>query len=137
MVVLMEIQIREGRYAPGKLISPRTELIPWIQEYKDEQGNLTMSTECANVQEIRFNKPAASTSFQITLRGALREGEGTEWTIIVPTARMGMLYLPNGFATEQSIMGAVYRLLEPHTIRVLADERSKMPGLTFTVQLLD
>jgi hypothetical protein len=136
-MVLNEIAIRQGRYAPGKLISPKSEVLFWTPVTKDKQGNQTAELPLENVAEIRFTKPAASSNFHVVIRGALgADGVGDEWTVVVPTERMGILYMPVGFTTEQSIMGAVYRLPQPRNARLLADQISGMPGLTFTVQLL-
>ena len=134
--MLMEIMIRQGRYAPGKLVPPKGEVLFWKQEYKDALGNLTASVEAENIVEVRFSKPAASKQFVLNLRGALENGEGDEWNIMVPTERMGILLLPVGFSAEQSIMGAVYRLAQPKNLRILADQMVKMPGINFTVQIL-
>lgn len=132
----MEISIRQGQYAPGRLISPKTEVLFWTPVAKDKQGNQTGELECPSVVEIRFTKPAASANFHIVVRGQLQDGIGDEWTIVLPSERTGLLYLPVGFATEQSIMGAVYRLPSPHNIRILLDQIVGMPGLNLTVQLL-
>lgn len=135
--MLLEIMIRQGRYSPNKLVSPKAELVEWKLEHRDAQGNLTASVECGGAVEVRFAKPAASQTFNITVRGALNEDdEGQEWTILIPTERMGILHLPPGFSTEQSIMGAVYRLPQPRNLRILGDQMLKMPGLNFTVQIL-
>lgn len=134
--MLLEIPVRLGQYAPGRLISPRAEAVQWSLEHKDGQGNLTASLACPRAVEVRFQKPAGSANFLITIRGELVEGIGPEWVIIVPSDRMGILFLPQGFSAEQSMMGAVYRLPEPRDLRILADEMMKMPGLNFTVQLV-
>lgn len=134
--MLMEISIRQGHYAPGRLISPKTEVLYWTPVSRDDQGNQTGELECPDVLELRFTKPAASQNFHIVLRGALKEGVGQEWTIVLPADRTGLLYLPVGFAVEQSIMGAVYKLPKPQRVRVLADQIAGMPGINLTVQLL-
>lgn len=134
--MLMEISIRQGQYAPGRLISPRTELLYWTPVSKDKQGNQTGELVCPKVVEIRFTKPAASANFHVVVRGEIDGGIGDEWTIVLPTERTGLLYLPVGFSVEQSIMGAVYKLPSPRDIRILADQYAGMPGINFTVQLL-
>lgn len=134
--MLMEISIRQGQYAPGRLIPPKTEVLYWTAVAKDKQGNQTGELVCSQVTEIRFTKPAASANFHVVVRGQLTDGIGDEWTIVLPAERTGILYLPVGFATEQSIMGAVYRLSTPRDIRILADQYVGMPGINFTVQLL-
>jgi hypothetical protein len=136
-MMLNEIAIRQGRYAPGKLISPKTEVLFWTPVTKDKQGNQTAELAMENVTEVRFMKPAASPNFHLVARGALgTDGVGDEWTVVVPTERMGILYLPVGFAAEQSIMGAVYRLVQPRNMRLLVDQMAGMPGLNFTLQCL-
>lgn len=135
-MALNDIMIREGRYAPGKLVPPRGEVLFWKREHKDAQGNETASLTCDNVVELRFNKPAATQTFQITIRGALVEGEGPEWVILVPAEKLGILFLPQGFTAEQSMMGAVYKLSGARDVRILADQMIGMPGINFTVQLL-
>ena len=134
--MLMDIQIRQGHYAPGKLVPPVSELLYWTPVRKDAQGNETGELECPDVVELRFMKPAASQNFHISVRSALQDGLGDEWTVILPTQRTGILYLPAGFTAEQSIMGAVYRLPQPRKIRLLADQIAGMPGINLTVQLL-
>lgn len=135
--MLMEIQIRQGTYAPRRLISPKTELVYWTPVTRDQQGNETGEVVCPAVVELRFTKPAASSSFHVVVRSALNaDGVGDEWTIVLPSDRTGILYLPEGFTAEQSIMGAVYRLARPRTVRILADQIAGMPGINLTVQLL-
>lgn len=135
--MFMEITIRQGRYAPGRLVPPRTEVAFWTPVSKDAAGNMTAELSCPQVSEIRFTKPAASSNFHLVIRGALdAEGVGDEWTIVIPTERMGILYAPVGFAAEQSLMGAVYRLSQPRDLRILLDQLAGMPGLNFTAQLL-
>lgn len=136
--MLLEIPVRLGRYAPGKLVSPRAEAVSWILEHQDGQGSVTASLECPEAVELRFHKPPGGGSFHITVRGQLSGGgEGPEWAIIVPSDRMGILFIPQGFTAEQSLMGAVYRLPRPHRLRILADQVLKMPGINFTVQVLE
>lgn len=132
----MEIPVRKGRYAPRKLTSPRAESIFLELVSKDAQGNITAMLECPDAAEVRFHKPSGTTNYQITVRGRLTDGEGDEWVIIVPPDRMGILFVPQGFSADQSVMGAIYRLTEPRNIRILADQMIQMPGLNFTVQLL-
>lgn len=134
--MLMEISIRQGHYAPGRLISPRTEVLFWTPVTKDNHGNQTGELLCDQVVEVRFTKPAASASFHLTLRGALQDGVGDEWTVVVPGERTGVIYLPPGFSAEQSILGAVYKLSAPRNVRLLADQVIGMPGINFTLQLL-
>lgn len=134
--MFMDITIRQGKYAVGRLLAPKTEVVFWTPVTRDAQGNGTAELNCQQVAEVRFLKPAASPNFHLTIRSVLTDGVGDEWTIVVPSDRLGMLYLPPGFGTEQSIMGAVYRLPVARDIRILADQMSGMPGLTFTVQLL-
>ena len=134
--MFMEISIRQGKYAPGRLIPPKTEVLYWTTVAKDQQGNQTGELVCPRVVELRFTKPAASPNFHVVVRGELNEGIGDEWTIVLPAERTGILYLPVGFSTEQSIMGAVYKLPTPRDIRILADQYAGMPGINFTVQLL-
>lgn len=131
-----EIPIRFGRYAPGKLVSPKAEPLRWAVQHQDAAGNVTGGLTCPECVELRFAKPGGSTSFQLTLRGRLEAGEGSEWTIVVPAERMGTVRIPEGFAAEQSMLGAIYRLSQPHHLRVLVDQKLDLPGLTFTVQLL-
>jgi hypothetical protein len=136
-MMFSEIVIREGRYAPGKLISPKTEVGFWTPVTKDAAGNQTGSLEIADVVEMRFTKPAAAQKFHLVVRGQVgADGVGAEWTIVTPTERMGILYVPQGFNAEQSIMGAVYRLSSPRNMRILLDQMADMPGLNFTLQLL-
>ncbi len=134
--MFMDINIRKSQYAPGQLLPPKAEMLFWTPVVKDAMGNQTAELGCARVLELRFVKPAASPNFHVTLRGELAHGVGDEWTIVVPSDRMGILSLPAGFAAEQSIMGAVYRLAQPRDVRVLLDQMAGMPGLNFTVQLL-
>ncbi|MFZ5816962.1 MAG: hypothetical protein ACOY93_16990 [Bacillota bacterium] len=135
--MLMEISIRQGKYAPGRLISPRTEVLYWTPVRKDAAGNQTGELVCRNVTELRFTKPAASANFHVVVRGQPGpDGIGEEWTIVLPSERTGLLFVPVGFAAEQSIMGAVYRLPQPRDIRLLADLYAGMPGINLTVQLL-
>ncbi len=134
--MLMQISIRQGRYAPGQLISPKTEALFWTPVSKDKQGNETGELVCDDVVEVRFTKPAASSNFHVVIRGKLENGVGDEWTVVLPAERTGILFLPQGFTAEQSIMGAVYRLPSPRRIRLLADQIAGMPGINFTVQLL-
>jgi hypothetical protein len=134
--MLMDISIRQGRYAPGQLVSPKTEVLFWTPVTRDNQGNQTGELVCPKVVEIRFTRPAASPNFHVVVRGQLEGGIGDEWTIVLPTERTGILYLPVGFAVEQSIMGAVYRLPAPRDVRILADQIAGMPGINFTIQLL-
>lgn len=134
--MLMDISIRQGRYAPGKLVSPKTEVLYWTPVTRDKEGNQTGELVCPRVVEIRFAKPAASQNFHVTVRGQLEDGIGDEWTIVLPAERTGILYLPAGFTAEQSIMGAVYRLPQARDIRLLADQIAGMPGINLTVQLL-
>lgn len=134
--MLMQISIRQGRYAPGKLISPKTEVLYWTPVAKDKEGNETGELLCPQAVELRFTKPAASPNFHLVVRSKLEEGIGDEWTIVLPAERTGILALPVGFMAEQSIMGAVYRLPTPRDIRILVDQIVGMPGLNLTVQLL-
>lgn len=134
--MLMQISIRQGRYAPGKLISPKTEVLYWTPVSKDRDGNETGELLCPQVVELRFTRPAASPNFHVVVRSRLEEGIGDEWTIVLPAERTGILALPVGFMAEQSIMGAVYRLPSPRDIRILVDQIVGMPGLNLTVQLL-
>lgn len=134
--MLMEISIRQGQYAPGRLISPKTEVLFWTPVTRDNQGNQTGEVLCPKVTEIRFNKPAASGNFHVVVRGELEGGIGDEWTIVLPHERTGILYIPVGFSVEQSIMGAVYRTTTPRDVRILADQIAGMPGINLTVQLL-
>lgn len=134
--MFMDITVRQGKYAPGRLVAPQTEVVFWTPVTRDAQGNATAELTCPQVTEIRFLKPAGSPNFHLTIRSALIEGVGDEWTAVVPADRMGILYLPPGFAAEQSLMGAVYRLPAGRDIRILADQLAGMPGLNFTVQML-
>ncbi len=134
--MLNDITIRQGQYSPGRLISPKTEVLFWTPVAKDQQGNQTAELVCPGAVELRFTKPAASPNFHIVVRGKLEDGVGDEWTIVLPSERMGILYVPQGFTAEQSIMGAVYRLPEPRDIRILADQIAGMPGLNLTVQVI-
>lgn len=136
-MMFSEIVVREGRYAPGRLVSPKTEVGFWSPVTKDSAGNQTASLEMADVVELRFTKPAAAQKFHLVVRGQVgADGVGAEVTIVVPTERMGLLIVPQGFSAEQSIMGAVYRLSSPRNMRVLLDQMADMPGLNFTLQLL-
>lgn len=133
--MIMPIPIRQGRYAPGKLISPKAASIFWKLEHKDGDGNLTASLECPEAVEIRFLRPLGAGGFNISVFSRLDEhGEGDEWVMIIPSDRMGILFVPQGFTAEQSLMGTVYRLPEPRHVRILADQMVQMPGLNFTVQ---
>lgn len=134
--MLMDVQIRQGRYAPGQLVSPLSEVLFWTPVRRDAKGNETGELECPEVTEVRFMKPAASQNFHITVRGKLVDGVGDEWTVILPAQRTGILFVPQGFTAEQSIMGAVYRLPQPRNIRLLADQIEGMPGINLTIQLL-
>lgn len=134
--MFMDINVRQSKYAPGRLVPPTSELVFWTPVLKDGQGNQTAELNCPRVSEVRFVKPAASSNFHVTVRSQLSDGIGDEWTIVVPSDRMGLLALPVGFAAEQSIMGAVYRLAQPRDIRILADQLAGMPSLNFTLQLL-
>lgn len=134
--MLMEITIQQGRYAPGRLIRPKTEVCYWTPVLRDSQGNQTGELLCPQAVELRFTKPAASPNFHVVIRGALTEGEGDEWSILLPGERTGILSLPEGFTVEQSVMGAVYRLSRPCDLRLLADQIAGMPGINLTVQLL-
>lgn len=134
--MLMDISIREGVYAPGRLVSPKTEVLYWTPVTQDKAGNQTGELVCQKVVEMRFTKPAASPNFHIVIRGELENGIGTEWTVVLPTERMGLLYFPVGFMAEQSIMGAVYKLPSARDVRILADQYAGMPGINFTIQLL-
>lgn len=134
--MFMDITILQGKYAPGRLLAPQTEVMFWTPVNRDAQGNSTAELTCPQAAEVRFLKPAASPNFHLTVRSSLVEGVGDEWTIVVPSDRMGILYLPPGFSAEQSIMGAVYRLPAGRQIRILADQMAGMPGLNFTVQML-
>jgi hypothetical protein len=132
-----DIVVRQGRYAPGRLVSPKTEVVFWTPVRRDAAGNQTVELNCPGVTEVRFAKPAASQNFHIVLRTALgADGVGDEWTIVVPTERMGVLFVPQGFTAEQSVMGAVYRIGPGRDVRVLADQMAGMPGLNFTLQLV-
>lgn len=136
-MMFSEITVRQGRYAPGKLIVPRTEVVFWQPVSKDKQGSQTAELTMEQVAEVRFMKPAGTANFHVVVRGALdADGAGDEWTMVIPTERMGLLSMPVGFATEQSIMGAVYRLPQPRAVRVLLDQVAGMPGLNFTLQLI-
>lgn|GEM_PF-5438896 len=134
--MLMQLSIRLGRYAPGHLVSPKTEALFWTPVARDKQGNETGELVCNDAVELRFTRPAASANFHIAIRSQLVDGVGDEWTVVLPADRMGILFIPQGFTAEQSIMGAVYRLNEPRQIRLLADQIAGMPGINFTIQLL-
>lgn len=134
--MFMDIVIRQGKYAPGRLLAPQTEVLFWTPVNRDAQGNSTAELTCPQATEIRFLKPSASPNFHLTIRSSLVDGVGDEWTIVVPSDRLGILYLPPGFSAEQSIMGAVYRLPQGRDVRILADQLAGMPGLNFTVQML-
>lgn len=131
-----DVPIRRGSYAPGKLVSPRAEPMRWSIEYQDGAGNTTGGLTCPDTVELRFAKPGGASSFQISLRGRLSEGEGTEWVIVVPAERLGILYIPEGFTAEQSMLGAVYRLARPRHARVLLEQKLHLPALNLTLQLL-
>lgn len=131
-----DVTIRRGIYAPGKLISPRAEPMRWAIEYQDGAGNVTGGLTCPEAVELRFTRPGGSSSFQITVRSRLADGEGNEWVIVVPSERLGILYLPEGFTAEQSMLGAVYRLAQPRHLRLLLEQKLHMPALTLQVQLL-
>lgn len=130
-----EIPVRSGRYAPGRLTSPRAEPVRWSIEHQDRAGNVTGALVCPDAVELRFARPGGGSSFQITIHGRAEGGEGTELTVVVPADRLGILRLPAGFAVEQSLMGAVYRLPQPHHIRLLVEQKLDLPALTFTVEL--
>lgn len=129
-----EIPIRLGRYSPSRLVSPRAEPVPWQREWEDGQGNASAFLACPGAVEVRFHKPPGGANFQITIRGGLVDGEGAEWAIIVPAERMGILSVPPGFSSDQSVMGAIYRLPAPRDLRVQVVQTMEMPGLNFKVQ---
>jgi hypothetical protein len=135
--MLMDVTILQGRYAPRQLIPPRSEVVYWTPVTRDKAGSETVELLCPDVTEVRFTKPAGAQKFHVTVRGRLNsEGAGDEWLLAIPAERMGMLYLPQGFTAEQSVMGAVYRLPAARTVRILADQIAGMPGLNFTLQVL-
>lgn len=134
--MLMEITIIQGRYAPGQLLPPQAEVLYWTPVARDQAGNETGELTCPQAVEIRFVKPAATANFHVTIRSKLENGVGTEWQIVLPADRTGLVALPVGFTAEQSVMGAVYRLPEPRDIRILADQYAGMPGINLTAQLL-
>lgn len=128
--------MRLGRYAPGRLVTPSAEPVAWTPEGRDPHGNPTASILCADAVEVRFSKPPGGSHFQVVVRGKLLDGVGPEWAITVPAERMGMLSIPQGFAADQSIMGAIYRLPSPRSLRIRAVEPLELPGLTFRVELI-
>ncbi|MFO7173536.1 MAG: hypothetical protein DIU70_011350 [Bacillota bacterium] len=135
--MFLDLPIRRSRYAPGRLVSPAGEALVWTPEYQDGQGNAAASLTCDDVVEVRFIRPAGGDRFLLSLRSRLVDGEGTEWSIAVPGHRFGILSLPVGFAAEQSLMGAVYRLPEPRRVRIRVEQRLELPGLNFLVELVN
>lgn len=132
-----DIPVRRSRYAPHKLVSPAAQAVAWVPEGQDLQGNAAASLTCSGVVEVRVLRPVAGDRFQISLRSQLVDGEGTEWSIAVPAERFGLLYVPPGFAAEHSVLGTVYRLAVPRTVRVRVDQMLHLPGLQFTLQWVD
>lgn len=131
---LTGITVRRGRYAPGRLVAPEYEPIPWEPDWGDAHGNGVAHIVCGGAVEVRLQRPAGSDRFQIAVRSRLEAGEGTEWIVLVPASRLGLLKLPPGFSVEQSVHGAVYRLDAPRTLRLLAVQQLGLPGLNLEVQ---
>lgn len=131
---LTGITARRGRYAPGRLVTPEYEPVAWEPDWGDEAGSGVAHILCPGAVEVRFQRPAGSDRFQIAVRSRLEAAEGTEWIVLVPASRFGLLKLPAGFSVEQSVHGAVYRLDGPRTLRLLAVQPLGLPALNLEVQ---